>query len=131
MRATGPLPPAGGGVRSNPTTRTAKQIGPATAARSRVCGAPPLPPTRWSSPLLDLYRPVGFRGLSGDRLALTAVVAITLAHARKEIRQHPAASVGRAAFADKEFETAAMKPMRFSACSRRACRPIWCARCVV
>ena len=63
--------------------------------------------------VLDLYRRLGFRGLSGDRLALTAVVAITLAHARTEIRQHPAASVGRAAFADKEFETAAMKPMRF------------------
>ena len=101
-------------MRSNRTTRTAKQIGPATAARSRVCGAPPLPPTRWSSPQFSTST-AGLVSavLSGDRLALTAVVAITLAHARKEIRQHPAASVGRAAFADKEFETAAMKPMRF------------------
>jgi CRISPR system Cascade subunit CasB len=63
--------------------------------------------------VLDLYRRLGFRGLSGERLALTAVAAITLAHARKESRQHPAQSVGRERFEDKEFETAAMKPMRF------------------
>lgn len=63
--------------------------------------------------VLDLYRKLGFRRLSGDRLALTAVAAMTLAHARKETRQHPAAAVGRARFEDKQFETAAMKPMRF------------------
>jgi CRISPR system Cascade subunit CasB len=63
--------------------------------------------------VLDLYRKLGFRGLSGERLALTAVAAMTLAHARKESRQHPAQSVGRKRFEDKEFETAAMKPMRF------------------
>jgi CRISPR system Cascade subunit CasB len=64
--------------------------------------------------VLDLYRKLGFLGLSGERLALTAVAAITLAHVRKDDRnKHPAASVGRAIFADKEFETAAMKPMRF------------------
>jgi CRISPR system Cascade subunit CasB len=63
--------------------------------------------------VLDLYRRLGFRVLSGEWLALTAVAAMTLAHARKENRQHPAQSVGRERFEDKEFETAAMKPMRF------------------
>jgi CRISPR system Cascade subunit CasB len=64
--------------------------------------------------VLDLYRKLGFRDLSGERLALTAVAAMTLAHVRKDDRdKHPAASVGRATFDDKKFETAAMKPMRF------------------
>jgi CRISPR system Cascade subunit CasB len=64
--------------------------------------------------VLDLYRGLGFRGLSGERLALTAVAAMTLAHVRKDDRsKHPAESVGRGSFADREFETAAMKPMRF------------------
>jgi CRISPR system Cascade subunit CasB len=64
--------------------------------------------------VLDLYRRLGFSSLSGERLALTAVAAMVLAHARKDTRGvHPAHAVGRVTFADKEFETAAMKPLRF------------------
>ena len=63
--------------------------------------------------VLDLYRKLGFTMLSGEMLAQTAVAAMVLAHARNESRVHPAQAVGRANFADKEFETTAMKPLRF------------------
>lgn len=63
--------------------------------------------------VFDLYRKLGFKALSGEWLARAAVAAMVLAHAREDRRVHPAQAVGRDSFGDKNFETAAMKPLRF------------------
>jgi len=64
--------------------------------------------------VVDLHRRLGFgRGRAQNTLPMVAVTAMVLAHVRQDGKRSPAQAVGRASFDDKEFETAAMKPLRF------------------
>ena len=64
--------------------------------------------------VIELHRQLGFEGRSADKtLPWVAATASALAHVREDDRRRPARAVGRASFEDKNFETAAMKPLRF------------------
>lgn len=64
--------------------------------------------------VIDLHRRLGFgRGRAEETLPMVAVAAMALAHVRESDSRSPAQAVGRATFEDKDFETAAMKPLRF------------------